>query len=194
MKHPLIISFYTKDWLYLQHAQRLQKECKALGLNHLIVEKPSRNSYLKNTCIKPEFILECFELKRPLLWIDVDASIYKKPDFFLEDGFDFQAKKITNPQRTRVWHVGTMYFNPSAKMEEFMKDWIAALRVTDEQALEQTWRSWKDKIISRDIPQAYFEIEPSKPSKDCVIYHRLSKGSSKDREYQIALNDEIENG
>jgi hypothetical protein len=191
--YPLLISFYTDDWRYPEHAARLKDECQALGLDYRIEQRHTTGSYLKNTCLKPQFILDCFA-KRPLLWVDVDASIYRKPDFFLEKGFDFQAKKIEDPSRRRSWHVGTMYFEPSEKLQAFFEDWIKNLKVTDESAFEQTWRQWADKLIVRDIPQTYFEIEPKKPSSECVIYHRLSKSPSKIKEINIARRDEERNG
>jgi hypothetical protein len=191
--YPLLISFYTNDWCYPDHARRLEAECQALGLDYRIEKRFTTGSYLKNTCIKPKFILDCFE-DRPLLWVDVDASIYKRPDFFLQRGFDFQAKRIENLNRRRSWHVGTMYFEPNDKMREFFNDWIKNLRVTDESAFEQTWRNWADKLIFRSIPKAYFEIEPDEPSPECVIYHRISKGLSKSQENYIAIEDEERNG
>lgn len=87
-----------------------------------------------------------------------------------------------------------MYFEPSEIMRAFMLDWIARLKVTDESALEQTWRHWQDRLKTREIPANYFEIEPNKPSSNCVIYHRLSRGESKMRENEIAVQDEERNG
>jgi hypothetical protein len=49
----LIVSFYTNDWEYPAHAERLRKECDALKLEHHIKEMPSAGGYLQNTCIKP---------------------------------------------------------------------------------------------------------------------------------------------
>jgi hypothetical protein len=191
--YPLLVSFYTNDWIYPDHARRLERECRDLGLDYLIEKRPSTRSYLKNTCIKPQFILDCLR-DRSVLWVDVDASIYKRPDFFLDGDFDFQAKRIEKPDRRRTWHVGTMCFAPNDKVREFLADWISRLRVTDESALEQTWRDWKDKISTREIPKTYFEIEPNEPTTDCVIYHRLSRGQSKQEENQIAIEDEERNG
>lgn len=192
-QYPLLISFYTKDWCYPDHARRLEAECEGLGLDYRIVELPSTKSYLRNTCLKPQFILDCFA-DRPLLWVDVDASIYRRPDFFLQTGWDFQAKRITTPNRIRTWHVGTMYFEPNETMRAFMLDWINNLKVTDESALEQTWRHWQNRLKTRDIPATYFEIEPNKRTDECVIYHRLSLGEAKGREFEIAIQDEIRNG
>ena len=65
--HPLIISFYTDDWTYPQHADRLRGECDRLGLAHHIERRPSAGGYLENTCQKPTFILECLQrYGRPL--------------------------------------------------------------------------------------------------------------------------------
>ena len=39
-EYPLIISFYTDDWTYPQHADRLRGECDRLGLAHHIERRP----------------------------------------------------------------------------------------------------------------------------------------------------------
>ena len=180
--YPVIVSFFTKDWVYPKHAERLKKECDALGLESVIRELPSRNGYIQNTCHKPFFIRKCLEeLKRPVLWIDVDGSIYSKPDFFLDTDYDFQARKMNPKHRKRTWHVGTMWFNYTPAMLTFIEEWCRRTGdMTDESALDQTWKRKEWGLRTREVPAEYFHIirrEP--PPPEIVIGHRLSKGASK---------------
>lgn len=180
MDYPILISFYTDDWCYPEHAARLTEECKRLGLDHHIERRESAGGYLENTCQKPTFIRECLDrLDRPVLWIDVDGSIINRPDYFREPGWDFQARKMP-PSRPRTWHVGTMYWAPTAL--PFVREWEARTGdMSDESSLEQTWAELGHTLRARDIPETYFEI-PSwrRPmSRGCVIFHRLSDWKGK---------------
>lgn len=192
----LIVSFYTADWEYPAHGARLRKECDALGLRHRIEELPSRRSYLQNCCLKPAYIQRCLEdAKEPVLWVDVDGSIFRSPDFFSDaDLYDFQAKRITSPKRTRVWHVGTMWWNYTDASRDFIARWVANTGAsTDESAIEATWREGH-ALRHRDIPQSYFEIlrDGLPPKPGTVIGHRLSKGESKKVECPLAEKYERE--
>lgn len=191
MNYPLIISFATPDWTYSEHAVRLRAECDALGLDHHIADLPSRGGYLENCCMKPQFLLDCLrKFKRPVVWIDVDGTIKQRPDFFLEPGFDFQARRMP-PSRPRTWHVGTMYWAPTRAALAFIRQWIARTGdMSDESSLEQTWQEHGSKLRTRDIPSTYFEI-PTRSRRltpECVIFHRLSDGQSK-RDQARRFND-----
>jgi len=188
---PLIVSFYTKDWEYPRHARRLALECHALELDHCIEERPSAGGYLENTCLKPAFIRDMLhEHKRPVLWIDVDGSIYKKPTFFVNLFADIAAKRMP-PNRRRVWHVGTMWFNYNERVLEFMDRWVdASGSLSDESALEEIWREFPDLFIA-DIPPAYFQIEINMqmPRSDVIIMHRISTGQSKMQQQERFVGD-----
>lgn len=178
---PLIVSFYTPDWLYPEHARRLAGECESLRLEHHIECRPSAGSYLSNTCQKPQFILECLNYGKPILWVDVDASILQRPEFFTEEGYDMQARRMT-PDRRRTWHVGTMYWAPTEAAVSFVDAWAKNTgEMSDESSLEVTWKQLGHTLSTRDIPPEYFEIPRfgGPGSKECVILHRLSNSPSK---------------
>lgn len=181
-----LISFYTKDWQYPQHAKRLAAECEALGMPCVIEELPSTGSYLKNTCMKPQFILDKLqELKSPVLWVDVDGSIYKCVEMV---NCDFAARRMS-PERNRTWHVGTMCFNYTPNMLKFLERWIENTgNLSDESALEKTWQQFGATIDTVDLPPEYFYIEQrgKRPPTGTVIMHRISSSAMKRREMPIA--------
>lgn len=187
MRYPLIVSFYTNDWQYPQHAERLKKECDLLGLEHHIVVRKSAGGYLQNTCMKPFFIRECLELGRPILWIDVDGSILKKPFFFMNENYDFQAKRMA-PDRKRTWHVGTMWFNPTQATKDFVDAWCENSGThSDESALEHTIRMKDWGLRTRDIPPQYFVLylKTGDVDNSTVICHRISNGESKNQQRKV---------
>lgn len=182
--YPLVVSFFTKDWEYSQHATRLREECKQLGLDSYIVEVESTGSYIKNCCIKPFFLRNCLKtFNRPILWIDVDGSIYKKPDYFLDTNWDFQAKKMPK-SRSRIYHVGTIWINNTPQALEFLDKWCEKTGdMTDESSLDQTLKSKDWDLRHRDIPPEYFVI--GLKTEETVILHRLSRGESKRKEREL---------
>lgn len=187
-----VISFYTKDWYYEHYSKELKEDCKRLGLNFKIEELPSTGSYLKNCCLKPQYILDkLLETKAPVLWVDVDGKILKKPIFFdaLEKDVDFAARKMSR-YRKRTWHVGTMWFNYTPAMIAFLESWILNTGgISDESGLEKAWRLNKLSLITSDIPEEYFIIEPKSKMipQNTVIFHRISEGAAKKRELPQAI-------
>ncbi len=178
---PLIVSFYTNDWEYPIHAARLKRECTALGLDYHIECLPTTGSYLKNTCMKPSFIRKCLDFGRPILWVDVDGSILKVPEFFDGLDADFAARRMV-ATRQRTWHVGTMFFNPTSETVRFLDAWIEKTgECSDESSLEAAFRESGQYLITSNIPAEYFELALGcyKPTDKTVIFHRISTSESK---------------
>ena len=166
MTYPTIISFYTTDWEYPQHAERLKRECDHLGLSHIIREYPS-SGYLQNCQKKPYFIREVInEIKSPVLWIDVDASIYKLPDHFVNLDADVSLKSMILP-RDRSWHVGTMWFNYTQNTLDLLDLWCnkvtsynSHIKLTgdhsDESALNELYK--ENKIKANIVAVSYTHL------------------------------------
>lgn len=182
-----IISFYTKDWKYPQYAAALKADCERLNVPCRIEELPTTGSYLKNTCMKPQFILgKLSELKSPVLWVDVDASLYETPACDYKS--DFAARRMPE-HRDRTWHVGTMWFNYTPSMISFIERWIENTgNLSDESALDKTWRDIGGTINTADLPPQYFYIEKKgqRIPQGTVIMHRISGGQIKRMEMPIA--------
>lgn len=182
-----LISFYTKDWKYPQYAAALKADCERLSVSYRIDELPTTGSYLKNTCLKPQFILDKLnELKSPVLWVDVDASLYEVPVCDYEA--DFAARRMPE-HRERTWHVGTMWFNYTPAMVSFIECWIENTgNLSDESALDKTWKDIGDTITTADLPPEYFYIEKKgqRIPQGTVIMHRISGGPIKRMEMPIA--------
>lgn len=174
-------------WEYPEHAMRLRRECEALGLQHYIHECKATGSWLGNTRLKAAYIYNTLkELKRPVLWIDVDGSIYRKPDELkLPVDTDFMGRhQRTGPRRT--WHVGTLFFNYNEKVLDFLKAWkdmTEANTGTDEASFEEMWLKYGvDMGLTTDeLPPEYFGIHGLEYNKtqSPIIVHRLSKCHSK---------------
>lgn len=183
--YPTVISFYTKTWQYQKHAERLKRECDRLGLASAIEERRDSGSWLANTRLKPEFILQkLVELKKPVLWLDVDASIRSLPlELSLPMDCDFMGvHQRIGPRRT--WHVGTMVFNYSTESISLLERWVeSTITGSDEASFEDVWceRASKMGVSHRELPPSYFCIPEVSYNMvpDPIIIHRLSKCESK---------------
>lgn len=189
MPLPLIISFYTQDWEYPNHARRLARECESLGLEHRIEELTSTGSYIGNTNMKSHYVGRCLSVaQRPLLWIDVDGSLYRKPAE-LEDlqGYDMAARRRRQVNEYGyTWHVGTLWFAPTPQAREFVDLWSGHTSGTDENRFDHAWRTMRDRIRIYELPEQYFFIynhqnRDSLPP-DTVVAHRISRSDMKLRE------------
>jgi len=187
--YPLIISFFTDDWEYPRHAERLKKECDDLGLHHRIERMESSGGYLQNCSMKPDYIFRCLrEEQKPVLWIDVDASIFKLPEYFVDLDADISAKKMP-ANRIRVWHVGTLWFNYNKKTLNYVKKWSEIPKEwSDELNFDLLYKSESDDINIVDMPDTYFRLTKPTQSQDpnTVILHRISQGLSKKNQLKNA--------
>jgi hypothetical protein len=181
-----LVSFYTPDWKYPEYAQSLADDCTRLGLGFAIESKPSTNTYVGNCNLKPYFIRDKLrELKKPILWMDVDGSIITRPDLLLTgdiNSFDMAGNRsVTDTSRI---HVGSIWFNYTDIIMEFVDAWCEAIaaRGIDDSVFNGLWQQFSDKIKFYELPPEYFVIlaNPMSPIPDasCII-HRLSNSNLK---------------
>lgn len=193
-KYPTIVTFYTPTWKYKDYAMKMKEKSEELGLHFHGKEYKGTGDWLKNTTIKPKFIYESLcTLKRPILWIDADGSLYGLPEEVNNNcGYDFAARKkqgVPTNRDGRIWHVGTMYFNYSEASLRFVEEWVKRLDAgfdgSDELCLDILWKEKQGQfdLNTGDLSGQYFEmlregINPT-PKKDTIIAHRASKCTNK---------------
>lgn len=182
--YPIIVSFYTNDWEYPKYAEMLKQNCIDLGLDYCIEERDSTGDYISNTALKPQFILDMLEkYQRPILWIDCDGSLLKKPEDMNVNSSCYDFSAAYSPEVSgRTWHVGTLWFNYNEKVVNFVKSWIENTSSTDDCSFENTWAEYKDILKSSELKKEYFNILPQldyPPPNNAIIIHRLSKSPSK---------------
>lgn len=180
--NPTVISFFTNDWEYPKYAKSLTQDCIRLNLDHHIVEKQTTGNYKLNCNIKPEFILETINnLKRPVLWVDVDCSIMKYPELLAIDPlYDLALNKT--PWNDNRWSVGHIYVNFTPTSINFIQVWIDHTKSTiDHIAFDRAIEEHNNLRIF-ELPPEYFSImnnPNNKPDTSKYFVHRLSKSPSK---------------
>jgi hypothetical protein len=190
----LIISFYTNDWEYPEHATRLKNECKSFKLPNYIIEQKSTTDYIKNTAIKPFFIKDALlKFRRPVVWIDVDALLLKPIDIDFAD-YDLVACKHTTPSLNREWAVSTLGFNFTKESIAFLTEWCnLTTSGTDESSFELAWQKMKDTVKVLSLPNKYTFVKWSNKlvvPEDTIVCHQLSKFEDKMRRKNKGISDE----
>lgn len=181
-----VISFYTPDWKYPEYAKNLADDCTRLGLEFAIEPRDSTDSYVGNCNLKPNFIRDKLqELKRPVLWMDVDGIINLCPEIFFSDkihNFDIAANR-SQKDSTRI-HVGSIWFNYTATTVELVNAWCESVanRGIDDSVFNGLWTQFSQKIKLYELPDEYFYILPridsAVPDNICIA-HRLSNSPLK---------------
>jgi len=193
-----IISFYTDDWEYPQHAKRMRADCSKLGLDVYVAEQESRQDYIRNTAIKPFFIKDCLEkFKIPVLWVDVDGLLLKRPERLLPwPKVDFAAVKHFTAYQGREWAVGLMWFNYTPQALALVDAWCAAaVTGTDEAAFDIAWKSMRQSVTALELPAEYHYVRwrTTVPiPTNTVFCNQLSKSPDKMRRKfngQVIEND-----
>jgi hypothetical protein len=186
MTDPVIVSFYTDDWMYPDHAKRMTKDCDDLGLQCHIVEKESTRDYIKNTAIKPFFIKECLDrFKQPVLWVDVDGLLLKRPE--LSDlTSDFAACDYFNKSNiNRDWAVSILWFNYTPGATQLVDLWCSQSHgKTDEAGFDLAWKQLKDQITVEKLPEKYHFVKwrvSLEIPEDTVFCNQLSQFDDKIR-------------
>lgn len=195
---PRVISFFTAEWEYPIHAQRLARECDDLGIKHSIQERPSTNDYKKNTRIKPFYIREQLQkLKKPVLWLDVDSSLFQVPDELNSiSDYDMAAVRMRPDNKLqRQWQVGVLCFNYNPASLEFLDRWCeAATSGTDEGAFEYAFKHMPKplRVLELDRDRWYNTIkQEGQTIPGAVCGMRIAKS---DLKYQTKLRDRAKAG
>jgi hypothetical protein len=172
--YPIIISCYTKNTLYEEEIKDLARSCKNLNLEFSFVGYKSLGSWEKNCCFKAKFILKKIkELKKPILWVDADGLILKKPVF--DDSFfnsdisicpKYASKKIIS------LHSGTIFINYTKNAISLLKAWDkeCQMQLNDSKREGEVWdqRCLYELIFEKDYPTKFSPL----PEKYCYIFDR----------------------
>ena len=174
----IIASCYTPE--YKELADRLRESCKELKLTSLIREKECQGSWLKNTKLKPRYILDLMVLNPDFdfVWVDADAVIRKDPVLFEDIAEDIG---VYHKEDTKELLTGTIFFKNNRNTLRFLLEWDRQCRImedkTSQKAFEHLiWHAGKlqgFKGSIRYLPVEYCCIFDVKERAECdpVIEH-----------------------
>lgn len=88
MNEPIYTAFYTRGTMYEQEAARLRASLEALGLPHDIRAIDDRGNWVRNAAYTAHHIhaMQIEYPDRPIVQLDADAVVWKRPTLFDEGG------------------------------------------------------------------------------------------------------------
>lgn len=126
----LVISYFCDvdgSTYYSDHSRRFKEDCERFQIPYHIAHIESKGSYKLNCLLKPKFIYsKLIEFQKPLLWLDIDTFILRKPDVF--DSFSTLGVNIgvasPNPSILFKIKASPLWFNYNMDTLEFIQNWI----------------------------------------------------------------------
>ena len=151
---PLLISYYTQDQQYPQHAERLKSQLSELGIEYYIIEIPSDHNRQSNCNKKIQMFKDCMDkFDRPLIWLDIDSEVLKREEFYdfynnCIEQYDFVGKdKINQPNKILTqkelfkfskkinwdtrWSATQLFFNNTFYGKEFINYCVDLINFED---------------------------------------------------------------
>lgn len=146
-----IISFFTEN--YTHEIVRLWKSVMRYELPYCFEKVKPKPTWVETVSYKPKFILKKLEeYKAPVIWIDADAQVIRRPDLFYElDDYD-----LAYYTRNRDGYVellsGTMYLNYNQQVLTLVEQWAE---------LAEQWAKsnvWEQKILQELEPKTKLRV------------------------------------
>jgi tetratricopeptide (TPR) repeat protein len=181
----VFVSMFTPG--YKEQAEKLKKSLDDFDLHYTIYEVPNQGTWIRNTQEKPKYIFRALEeYKCPVVWLDADAIVKKKPELFktIRDDIAFYTIKEWDDMLT-----GTMFFNYNRRVKEFISNWIYNCEINnlpDQRVFIDLMK--KDNTLQKGkLPVEYVKIFDN-PHQDCddpVIIHNQASRGLKDKVNRI---------
>ena len=185
--YPTVVSFYTRNSPYQLQAHHLVASCEKFGIPHCIEGVNSWGSWELNCAFKPFFIIEKMkQLRKPLLWVDVDAIFLRRPRLLKVFSHDFAAytdPELPSDHPSKV-RAGTLYINHTQGGRDFLMQWAIECQrqLADSARQEEFWdqMALRDTLLGSSckvgtLPVSYIHIlgHPGDEAKDAkpVIVH-----------------------
>lgn len=182
---PLFVSYYTLDTGYEQEIKNLINSCEKLSLETDFVGIDSKGKWDQNCCYKPRFLLEMLEKhKRPIVWVDADAVILKKPLFFdsLECDIALRIYEDLPLEHPSKLITGTLFLNDTPAIKTLLELWETKCsqmlaennkEVWDQIALKYVLLESGAGVNITPLPDPYCAIYDKKKTlkNDAVILH-----------------------
>ena len=144
---PIIVTAYTVtshlgDY-YQKATARLTRSCVKFNLPHFVIPLKSVTEWMNGCNLKPTVILYALHtFKRPVLWVDADAEIFKFPDIFSSTQFKADMAITAEKPPSDHWLSGTLYVKPEiASFVQKWRDYTPQSNFKDTDADEVTLRN-----------------------------------------------------
>lgn len=192
MKTPVFISYYTRGTSYEEESAGMAASLAALGLEARIEGIAPLGSWQRNCLYKPTYILQCLlDARGPVVWIDADARVIRRPDLLLIDG---TAEGVDAAFCVRNGEVlaGLLLFNYTEMTLAFLGRWVwRCSRVWSGDRCSHDMHHLNDLYLANDhrlhalVLPASYSLLPEDPQDGAVIAQRqASRRLSREAGYE----------
>lgn len=188
MKNFIVVSFYTENTPYEEEAKILIESLNQFNLDYDIQPIKTLGGWQANTIYKATFIRQMIEKhsSRPIVWMDVDAVVQRKPFFFnmldVDAAFYFRTNGGRVPRIKESCELisAAMYFEPTEKTIQLIDMWIVANRYAgkdfEQHVLQKILPSWRKSGGRMGVlPQTYCKIFDSRPDHIVIVQNQASR-------------------
>lgn len=200
---PLIVSYYTKNTGYEKEAENLIASCKEHSLPCQIDPIDSLGSWEKNCCYKPRYLLEKLKnIGKPLLWLDVDASIAQKPTLFETIECDIALRIVEELPQSHPSKMisGTIYINSTPATFKILELWEMECcrmfkkeegEVWDQIALRNVLQNLPFSATIFPLPKEYYLVydrikNEEEKKRGIIIHYQASRLLKKEVNQEVA--------
>lgn len=156
-KMPLVISYYTKDTLYVKEVEHLRKSLHKYVMDYEFRALPNTGNWRRNCAMKGPFVRDMMKaLDRPMIWLDADARVIKYPVLFEQLDCDL-ACMISWHREKPGSASGTVYFNNTDATKKLLDVW-ANMCLKDPNELDQIHLHRAIKAVDHrftELPHGY---------------------------------------
>lgn len=172
----------------------MRASCEKWGLEYRIEGVEPFGKWHEHTCYKPVYILQKMrELKRPVVWIDADAEIVRKPVFEFDCDIAVRVCDRYPPGHPCYLYAGTIYLDYNRHTVRFVEEWAGECRramekgrfTVDQQVLGEVLL--KGPIRLERLQAGYVAVFDEKmPESERVIVHYQAS-----RLYKKMIDEEV---
>jgi SAM-dependent methyltransferase len=169
-----VVSFFTADNEYRDHAETLRRTLERFAIAHTLVPVEGRGAWELDCAYKARFIREQWEQRDvPIIWLDADATVESAPELFSTIRADFAAHKW---QGCKLGS-GTLYFGRSTYAKALLDQWVARCEADpitwDQNSLHSAWVDIAASAPLETVwlPRPYLHIFDAEHGEPPVIAH-----------------------
>lgn len=183
---PVLISFYSGDRYYYDAADQLRADCERLDLDCDIVEvqKSDTETWLE-ICRKKIAFYRSMQIKhqRPVLWMDVDCRLNKRPEFFAGAMADFgaflrnfkYARGFDPMSLSRFFQPSILFFNNTPNGVAFLElmaqlERESTVPGTDDYFLQEAWSQHQAQLRLLLLPPSLVGFEWPVPGDETFYF------------------------
>lgn len=124
------VTFYAdlpNRFYYQTCCMRLKQQFELLNLPFYYEKKETKQNYLQNCLMKPQYILDCLnKLNTDIFWIDADSNIVHFPEeltTFINQPSTYDLGFVIKKDKS-VPESALIYFNNTDNSKKFIQEWI----------------------------------------------------------------------